>query len=609
MSLKKGAYKEQLNQHFMKQLLYLVFILLTLQSIAQRGERRIALVIGNGDYKNDKSITNAANDAQLMATTLEKLGFLVIKHINADKKQIESAIHGYSKYLKHNNVALFYYSGHGVNYKGKNYIVPVSAPINSVSDIPKYCVPAQAILSKFKKQPEAINIFIADVFRDLPYINQSTWGFNAIKPPSGSLIAFAAADGTPSGESGANYGIYTEKLVEQIQIHQSMREVFKKTKQKIEAGGNSIQKPKEWIDLNGKFYFKTANYQWSQINNNTDIYLIPKADQPVTLRINSTMKGIFYLGKRPLGKFDKNSLYTLPNIAPGKYTLRMNKWSVDVIMEAGKTYNITTGTIKESGTIKAQVVDKTGVEMVTIEGGSFAMGSNQGDNDEKPIHQVTVKSFSLSRTEVTIEQYCKFLNDIKCPANGKSGRVELIDLESEDAMLHYQNGKFVPNERREHYPITGVNWFAANAYCKWAGGRLPTEAEWEYAARGGKEQNPYLFSGSNKVNEVAWYVQNSKMKGSDRDYDIRPVAQKNPNSLGIYDMSGNVWEWCSDWYAPYQTQAQTNPNGSEKGRYKTLRGGSSRFEIARCRVAYRYSRTPLYSNNDRGIRLARDTAQ
>ncbi len=593
----------------MKRLLYVLFLLISLQSFAHLGERRIALVIGNGDYQNDKSIPSAANDAQLMAGALEGLGFMVIKHINADKKQIEDAIKGFSKYLKHNNVALVYYSGHGVNAKGKNYIVPVGAQVGSEADIASNCVSMDLIMDKLKGHPEAINIFIADVFRELPYFNEKNHAFKEMAPPNGTLIAYSAAEGTPSAESGSNYGIYTEQLVKQIQKHQPMEEVFQKVREGIIATGNTIQKPKEWIDLNGKFYFKTNPLQKSKVGRNSEIYIIPKSEEPAVLRVNSTMKGLFYLGKRPLGKFDKNSLYTLPNIAPGKYTLKMNNWSTDMILEAGKTYEITTGDVKKPNNIVAKVVDKTGVEMVPIQGGSFVMGSEDGDNDEKPMHKVTLVDFSLSRTEVTNEQYCRFLNDVKCPADGRKDQKEFIDMDDEDVMVYYENGQFKPVEGKEHFPAVEVSWFGADAYCRWAGGRLPTEAEWEYAARGGKEQNDFLFSGSNKINEVAWYVENSKMEGSYQDYSIRPVAQKSPNSLGLYDMSGNVWEWCADWYAPYTSKSQVNPKGPEKGRYKSLRGGSSRFEITRCRVVYRYSRTPMYSNDDRGFRLARDAAK
>lgn len=131
--------------------------------------------------------------------------------------------------------------------------------------------------------------------------------------------------------------------------------------------------------------------------------------------------------------------------------------------------------------------------------------------------------------------------------------------------------------------------------------RLPTEAEWEYAARGGVETlhaTSQQYSGSNNLDEVAWYTSNSGSK-------THPVGQKKPNALGIYDMSGNVWLWCSDWYGNYSSGSQTNPQGSSPGHYRVLRGGGWFFDPQRCRVADRNSGTPGYRISGLGFRLSR----
>ncbi len=206
-------------------------------------------------------------------------------------------------------------------------------------------------------------------------------------------------------------------------------------------------------------------------------------------------------------------------------------------------------------------------EMVLVEGGTFSMGSKSGNYDEKPVHSVTVSSFYMSKNEVTFEQYDEF-----CEA---TGRVKPYD---------YGWG-------RGTMPVINVSWYDAVEFCNWLseqegltpvysgsgdniscnfdanGYRLPTEAEWEYAARGGNKSRGYKYSGSDNIDDVAWYIDNSGIK-------THPVGQKKANELGLYDMSGNVYEWCWDWYGYYSSSSQTDPEGPSSGSYRVGRGGS-----------------------------------
>ena len=145
-----------------------------------------------------------------------------------------------------------------------------------------------------------------------------------------------------------------------------------------------------------------------------------------------------------------------------------------------------------------------------------------------------------------------------------------------------------------------VSWEGAVAFAKWKGARLPTEAEWEYVARGGKSTKGYTYSGSNQLEEVAWFGTNSENK-------THPVGQKRPNELGVYDMSGNVWEWCSDWYDEgyYGSSIRQNPQGPETGTDRVLRGGGWLFAEKYCRVNNRYSILPGARNTRIGFRIVK----
>ncbi len=145
----------------------------------------------------------------------------------------------------------------------------------------------------------------------------------------------------------------------------------------------------------------------------------------------------------------------------------------------------------------------------------------------------------------------------------------------------------------DNHPVYYVSWEEAQMFCRELSALtgktylLPTEAQWEYAARGGKNSRKYKYSGSYAIDAVAWYTSNS---GS----STHPVKQKRANELGLYDMSGNVWEWCSDWYGTYSSSMQNNPTGASSGQFRVLRGGSWIFDAQDCRVSYRVNISPSF---------------
>ena len=244
---------------------------------------------------------------------------------------------------------------------------------------------------------------------------------------------------------------------------------------------------------------------------------------------------------------------------------------------------------------------------VPVKGGTFTMGctKEQGSDcsdGEKPAHQVTLSDFNIGKYEVTNEQFVQFLNE---KGNQTEGGREWLDLGKEDYYdIDDIKGRFTIKNGREKMPIRNISWYGATAYCNWLSNktgkkyRLPTEAEWEYAARGGNQSRGYKYSGSNNIGEVAWYKDNSDSK-------THTVGTKRGNELGIYDMTGNVWEWCSDLYDEnyYENSPSRNPQGATKSDYRSLRGGSWYYVIINCRVSFRYWDNTNVRYYDGGFRV------
>ena len=216
--------------------------------------------------------------------------------------------------------------------------------------------------------------------------------------------------------------------------------------------------------------------------------------------------------------------------------------------------------------------------MVRIEGGTFMMGTSseqtdEADSDERPVHQVTLSSFSIGKYEVTQQEWQAVMGSN--PSNFKGNRRPVEQVSWEDCQ------EFI----RKLNALTGKRF------------RLPTEAEWEYAARGGNHSRGYQYAGGNDLGSVAWYIGNS-------DDETHIVGQKSPNELGLYDMSGNVYEWCQDWYGSYSSSSKANPTGASSGVGRVGRSGSWDSHQGRCRSSYRGGIEPLLRFNDLGLRLA-----
>jgi len=282
---------------------------------------------------------------------------------------------------------------------------------------------------------------------------------------------------------------------------------------------------------------------------------------------------------------------------------------------AGNSYTLKWTLYDENGCINGDNVNISfatglppGVVMVEVDCDFFAFPL--GD----PNVNVYLESFSISKHEITNDQYIYFLNDIGCNANGSYndatyGNVEYIDMDGYSCAVDHNGSSFYfggsTNAPTSNCPVIEVTWYGANAYCLWAGGRLPTEAEWEVAARGSKYawyQNGTYFdqwAGTNvesQLTNYAWYYAN-------HSYQTHPVGTKYANEIGLHDMSGNVWEWCSDWYGSTFPTSSNNPTGPTTGSIRILRGGGWDCHAAGCQVSDRGYNSPGNSGSNIGFRL------
>ncbi len=222
-------------------------------------EKRLALIFGNSEYANGTSLRNPVNDANLVEATLKELNFEVLKHTNAGKAEMEKALVEFTQKLPYYNVALFYYAGHGIQVDGVNYLIPTDAVIEEKTSCKWEAVSVTDIVGEFEKYPDNINIVILDACRNNPFrswVRGNEAGFRFISDVSGTIIAYATAEGATAADgSGAN-GLYTEELVKQMLITQPVESVFKKTRVQVEQKSKGMQSPRESSGLRGEFYFK-----------------------------------------------------------------------------------------------------------------------------------------------------------------------------------------------------------------------------------------------------------------------------------------------------------------------------------------------------------------
>ena len=577
----------------------------------EQPERRFALVIGNGAYKLVAPLKNPPRDADAMARALKSLGFEVMSKVNMNKKEMREAIKQFGDDIRGSGVGLFYYAGHGIQSNGRNYLVPVNADITSEGDIEDEAGSVDQILSRMEDARNRMNIVILDACRNNPFssLRSVSRGLGLVVAPTGTFIAYATSPGSVAEDGEGANGIYTQALLKEIHAPGvQLEDVFKKVLSDVrnQTGGRQVP----WISssVEGKFYFNA-----SVIESNTEAKVTShlagesKVKEPSIdttglwlqdIEARSSKQGItedktttddnepINVNEAKLKSMsdDFARVRELAKKLPDEHD-KVEAWSrfleryKNWVSEDKRAEDLR----KEAKANLAVHVDlaynppSTDMEFILVQPGSFQMGSSDGDKDEKPIHSVTIRRpFYIGKEEVTQEQWRAVMGNNPSSSKGDSRPVDNVSWERVQEFIRILNEKEMTNKYR-----------------------LPTEAEWEFAARGGTKSGGYGFSGSNVINDVAVCARNSGGTS-------KPAGSKQPNELGIYDMSGNVEEWCQDWYGPYKDTKVTDPTGPPSGQLKVLRGGANDDQDRYCRTTCRNKRLPNASLNCEGFRLVKE---
>ena len=558
-------------------------------------EKRKAIVIGMSDYGAGRSLNNTLNDADDMATVLTRLGFQVTLLKNNDLRSLKDNLSDWYNTIERNDMAIFYFAGHGMEVNRRNYLIPINAELKKEADIPYEAISVDQVLDNMDNQQVRFKLLILDACRDNPFTrgwsrSNSDKGLAQMSAPKGTLIAFAAQPGATAQDGGTHNlrnGVFTHFLKQEI-----VKEGFT-----LDNILNSVAGDVSKLTNDQQLPYKTGILT-------EEFYFIPKKTNAVTASTPApapeVVKRYYYYidqnGNESQNRFDdrktaENEMRS-KNLYGKIYNNAGEAFIVDKPTEPAKVADRPAEPAKAvekpaeqpptpvSGSFAdyTEITNSLNIAMVAVQGGTFTMGctSEQGSDcfdDEKPAHQVTVGDFYIGKYEVTQAQWKAVMGSNPSNFKGDNLPVEKVcwnDVQNFIQKLNAQTGK--------QY-------------------RLPTEAEWEFAARGGKNSRGYKYSGSNTLGNVAWYKDNS-------DKNTHAVGTKSANELGIYDMSGNVWEWCNDWKGSYSNNAQTNPQCPTSGSRRVIRGGSWDSIARRARVSYRYSSTPDNRNSAIGFRLA-----
>jgi formylglycine-generating enzyme required for sulfatase activity len=491
---------------------------------------RLALIIGNSNYnKKADWLANPLNDAADMAAVLRGLNFKVILKQDIDHNSMKRAVNNFTQRLnREKGIGLFYFSGHGLqDNNSHNYLIPVDADISTQADIQYQAVNSSWVLDKMSETNNALNVLILDACRDKfrqqnkGYIKK---GLAAMQASLGSLVAYATAPNTSDlGSERKRNSVYTQYLVRALKTRSnlSVSDMLTYVTNKVAGETNNQQIPWQSGSMKDIFCFSRCGSSEQQA---AEITRIKKEQSDKIARRDAKIANLE--AQLRVSK-QQQTIIPTPTFIKPKPVFSNNLVAGKVFRDRLRDGNL-------------------GPKMVVIPAGSFRMGDIQGggDSDEQPVHRVSVGKFAMGVYEVTFAEYDKFAE---------------------------ATGRKKPSDRdwgRGNRPVINVSWHDAVAYTKWLSSQtgkkysLPTEAEWEYAARAGTETKYWWGNEIDKSKaNYGWSFNKTSAVGSFA-----------ANQFGLYDTVGNLWEWTCSAYA-------NKYNGKEKqcvttGSSLSFRGGS-----------------------------------
>jgi formylglycine-generating enzyme required for sulfatase activity len=569
--------------------------------------QKVALVIGNSEYPA-APLKNPVNDAASMDATLRKLGFQVTLVRNADLRAMRTSIDKFAASLGPGSLGFFYFAGHGVQVNSVNYLIPVDFSASSEDDIPYEAYPASRIQAKLEGSGARLRVLVLDACRNNPYRfkRDATEGLAAMSiNAEGTLVAFATGDNNTAAENPAETnGLYTKFLIPALlSPGLNLRDAFQKAKEDVYRVSMHQQNPSIYENIVGQYALIPATAPVPPTNASADAETwagIKDSQDPrdfdnfILAFPQSPLTRDAVLRASALRRPAVNAARIEPESAPHPGDTKVNPSDVKV----------NPGDVKVNpGDVK--VNPKDGLKYAWIPAGSFTMGCSPGDNNcqsnERPAHTVTItKGFWIGQTPVTVGGWKKYRQATAIPPLPGAGPFGEKTNEAAG---------------NDNLPAVMVTWEEAQAYCTWEGGALPTEAQWEYAARAGNPAARYgniaAISGINtdtgdiSMDSIVTALRRAGNVVTDNDVLFRPVAQKQPNAWNLYDTLGNVWQWSGDVYLDkyYEQRLNwTDPRGPSSGQAMVIRGGGLASAPSMVRVSYRGNRRPSDRVADVGFR-------
>ncbi|MEW5814402.1 MAG: SUMF1/EgtB/PvdO family nonheme iron enzyme [Spirochaetota bacterium] len=491
-------------------------------------EKRIALVIGNNAYQSSP-LRNPLNDARDVSQSLAAVDFEVETLLDASRKEMDDAIYKFGVKLREGGVGLFYYSGHGAQYRGENYLIPVDVTIRSAVELPYKAVPAGLLLGYMNEARNELNMVVLDACRDNPFAGAKSVdkGLTVMgERPEGSIIVYATAPGKTAEDGTGRNSPFTSAFLKYVRRPGiDVKRAFDFIGQEVAQSTQDRQRPAIYHDFYGEFYFAgEGGGEASVVEERAPGPVITIEEAYGSVRVETETAGTFYLDGVRQTSVPAGASARIDNLEAGTHTFRM-------VYEDGERETKTVTVYKDSTAPVAfsyRPAPKVPEGFVLVEAGTFSLGSNAGASDEKPVHTVTIsRPFYMSKYEVTQAQWRAVMGSNPSYFKGDDLPVESVNW--------YEAVEYCNRLSRQEGLTACYSGSGASIRCDFSadGYRLPTEAEWEYAARGGQESRGYAYSGSNSAGGVGWYWNNSGGK-------THPVGQKLPNELGLYDLSGNA---------------------------------------------------------------------